>query len=439
MNQTIRSRIEQIKRGEIPEGYEKTPFGIFPCDWEKDKSFKELFSFFGGLGKSREELGTNGTCYLHYGDMHTGNFTKVSYAQYLDKPKYEIKISGEESFLMKDGDIAFLDASEDLEGTSRAVLIDNPENKPFIAGLHTILAKEKQNALTKNYKQYISIPQYVKKQFQRLAVGFKVYGLNRETFNKVKISFPKSKAEQDKIAEILQEQDRLIKLKEKLIEEKKKQKQYLMEALLTGKVRLPGFTDEWITDTLKNHILILNGFAFQSSSYEREGKFKVITIKNVKENSFNTEDCDKISVLPEGIQTHQLLKIGDILMSLTGNVGRVCIVNEEDCLLNQRVAKVVCLNQNETGWIVQMLNRKHFVVVMQNCSSGAAQANLSVGCIYDYAFASPKNNEEKIAISNILIKADEEIKLLQKELEEQKRKKQSLMQLLLTGIVRVKA
>ena len=79
----------------------------------------------------------------------------------------------------------------------------------------------------------------------------------------------------------MQEQDRLIELKEKLTEEKKKQKQYLMEVLLTGKVRLPGFTDEWITDTLKNHILILNGFAFQSSSYEREGKFKVITIKKL--------------------------------------------------------------------------------------------------------------------------------------------------------------
>ena len=245
MNQTIRSRIEQIKRGEIPEGYEKTPFGIFPCDWEKDKSFKELFSFFGGLGKSREKLGTNGVCYLHYGDMHTGNFTKVSYAQYFDKPKYEIKISGEESFLMNDGDIAFLDASEDLEGTSRAVLIDNPENRPFIAGLHTILAKEKQKVLSKNYKQYISMPQYVRKQFQRLAVGFKVYGLNRETFNKVKISFPKSKVEQEKIAEILQEQDRLIELKEKLIEEKKKRKQYLVQQLLTKKLRLPGISEEW--------------------------------------------------------------------------------------------------------------------------------------------------------------------------------------------------
>jgi putative hsdS len=52
---------------------------------------------------------------------------------------------------------------------------------------------------------------------------------------------------------------------------------------------------------------------------------------------------------------------------------------------------------------------------------------------------SPKNKDEKIAIADILIKADDELDLLQKELEEQKRKKQFLMQLLLTGIVRVKA
>lgn len=114
---------------------------------------------------------------------------------------------------MKDGDIAFLDASEDLEGTSRAVLIDNPENRPFIAGLHTIIAKEKQNVLSKDYKQYISMPQYVKKQFQRLAVGFKVYGLNRETFNKVKISFPKLETEQKRLRKFYRNKTSLLNSK----------------------------------------------------------------------------------------------------------------------------------------------------------------------------------------------------------------------------------
>ena len=178
MNQTIKKRIEEINNGIVPEGYEKTSFGIFPCDWERDIKFGELFDFYGGLGKSREELGDQGVCYLHYGDMHTNAFNKVTYEQYSLLPRYDIALKGNETFLMQDGDIAFLDASEDLEGTSRAVLIDNVNNEPFIAGLHTILAKEKQSVFSKYYKQYITISQDLKKHFQNLEVGLNVYVLN---------------------------------------------------------------------------------------------------------------------------------------------------------------------------------------------------------------------------------------------------------------------
>lgn len=438
MNQTIRSRIEQIKRGEIPEGYEKTPFGIFPCDWEKDKPFKELFSFFGGLGKSREELGTNGVCYLHYGDMHTGNFTKVSYAQYFDKPKYEIKISGEESFLMNDGDIAFLDASEDLEGTSRAVLIDNPENRPFIAGLHTILAKEKQKVLSKNYKQYISMPQYVRKQFQRLAVGFKVYGLNRETFNKVKISFPKSKVEQEKIAEILQEQDRLIELKEKLIEEKKKQKQYLMEALLTGKVRLPGFTDEWVVIPLGQVSDMSSGGTPLTSKQEYFGNDHIwVSIADMSSSGKYIFDSKiKLSNLGLNNCSARLFKKGTVLFAMYASIGE-CVIAGEECCTSQAILGIVPNTEklNNEFLYYSLIQKKTSIIAMQQASS---QPNLNKGLVQSIQIELPPRLEQ-IAIVNVLSKADDELDLLQKELEEQKRKKQSLMQLLLTGIVRVKA
>lgn len=436
MNQTIRSRIEQIKRGEIPEGYEKTPFGIFPCDWEKDKSFKELFSFFGGLGKSREELGTNGVCYLHYGDMHTGNFTKVSYAQYLDKPKYEIKINGEESFLMNDGDIAFLDASEDLEGTSRAVLIDNPENRPFIAGLHTILAKEKQKMLSKNYKQYISMPQYVRKQFQRLAVGFKVYGLNRETFNKVKISFPKSKSEQEKIAEILQEQDRLIELKEKLIEEKKKRKQYLVQQLLTKKLRLPGISEEWRNITLGECLQEVNLRTTENNQYEvlsvtREGIVR-------QKEQFNFQRASDNNIGYKVIKKNQVafsvlnLWMGSVDILQSPEIGMISPAYKVfDCISNIIIPDFAkyFLRSAEMVWLYNVNSEIGASIVRKNLDlDGLLQSNVTI----------PKIPEQR-AIAEVLSKADDELDLLQKELEEQKRKKQSLMQLLLTGIVKVKA
>lgn len=118
MNQRIKDRINQLKSGQVPEGYEKTSFGVFPVDWEKKKTLGNIFDFYGGLGIPRDKLGEKGIPYLHYGDMHRNTFSKVSYEQYDKMPKYDINIQDDKTYLMKDGDIVFLDASEDLEGTS---------------------------------------------------------------------------------------------------------------------------------------------------------------------------------------------------------------------------------------------------------------------------------------------------------------------------------
>ena len=235
MKTEIKKRIDQLNHGEIPNGYKKTEFGVFPCDWETDKTFGDLFDFYGGLSKSRDELGEEGHAYLHYGDLHRGTFNWVSLEQYSQLPKCNITLKGKESCLMEDGDVAFLDASEDLEGTSRAVLIDNPENEPFIAGLHIIYGKSKDDRLEKWYKQYITASENVKKQFQRLSVGFKIYGVNRDSLPKIRIAYPPSLQEQARIAEILMKWDKAIDLYNKQIDRLNRFKSICLKKLFPAK------------------------------------------------------------------------------------------------------------------------------------------------------------------------------------------------------------
>ena len=251
MNSKIKQRIKKLNKGEIPDGYKKTEFGVFPCDWVTDKTFDDLFNFFGGLSKSRDQLGDEGYAYLHYGDLHRGSFNKVSLEQYEQLPKCDITLTGKETCLMEDGDVAFLDASEDLEGTSRAVLIDNPDDKPFIAGLHIIYGKSKDDSLEKWYKQYITSSESVKKQFQRLAVGFKVYGVNRDTLPKIHVAYPPSSQEQSRIAEILMKWDEAIELYNRQIELLTQYKAVCLKKMFPSKGatvpewRFKGFTDAW--------------------------------------------------------------------------------------------------------------------------------------------------------------------------------------------------
>ena len=277
----INQRITQLNNGEVPSGYEKTDFGIFPCDWIKNKTFGDLFDFYGGLGKSREELGEEGHAYLHYGDLHRGSFNVVSHAQYEHLPKYDVTLKGSEAYLMEDGDIAFLDASEDLDGTSRSVLIDNPDNEPFIAGLHVIFGKSKDNSLEKWYKQYITAPESVRKQFQRLASGFKVYGVTRKTLPKIQIAYPKSADEQSKIAKILIKWDEAIELYNQYIEKLKQLKSIWLKKMFPKKGervpewRFKGFTDAWEQRKLGDLLQTLPFKQFLKEP-EPDGKYEII-------------------------------------------------------------------------------------------------------------------------------------------------------------------
>ena len=327
MTSEIKQRIEQINNGQVPEGYKETEFSIFPCDWVTDKTFGDLFSFNGGLGKSREELSENGIEYLHYGDMHRSNFNIASLEQYSKLPKYDTKIKGDESFLMQDGDVAFLDASEDLEGTSRSVLIDNPENKPFIAGLHIIYGRPRGKELSKYYKQYLTRPEYIKKQFKKLASGFKVYGLNRNTITGIKCAYPKSTAEQEKIAEILMKWDEAIVLYDRQIEKLKRLKLVCIKKMFPKKrskvpeVRFKGFTKDWEQRKLGELGTITTGNTPSTSipDYYSDDGIVWVTPTDICEN-ITFESARKLSDL--GQQVGRVVPKNTILVTCIASIGK---------------------------------------------------------------------------------------------------------------------
>src|SRR5690606_9276108 len=129
--------------------------GMIPRDWELI-SFGDLFNFSGGLSASRDQLSENGTCYLHYGDIHTSNKTFIDVSrEYLQIPKLQIEQNAmKQNHLLQHGDVEFVDASEDDAGTSKHVVILNTDRIPYLSGLHTIVAKPKANNLDINFKQY---------------------------------------------------------------------------------------------------------------------------------------------------------------------------------------------------------------------------------------------------------------------------------------------
>ena len=133
----------------------------------------------------------------------------------------------------------------------------------------------------------------------------------------------------------------------------------------------------WRVGTVNDVCCFESGFAFKSTTYKQEGEYRLITIKNVQDGYLDVNGSVCLDELPAKMPQYCLLRIGDILLSLTGNVGRCCFVDEERLLLNQRVAKLNPRIKNNWGYIYTLFRNPSFKDRVVSIARGTAQANLS--------------------------------------------------------------
>jgi type I restriction enzyme, S subunit len=186
---TKKRHIKQGAMQELLTGKKRLPG--FSGKWEL-KSLSDLFNISGGFSASRDQLSTEGHCYLHYGDIHKSAKTYIDVrAEYQDIPKLEVPLKRISPVsLLEDGDVVFVDASEDDEGASKHIVIINKDKIPYISGLHTIVAKCKINDLDHLYRRYCFQTTAIKRQFYFFAVGTKVSGISKTNIAKVTLPLP---------------------------------------------------------------------------------------------------------------------------------------------------------------------------------------------------------------------------------------------------------
>jgi len=133
----------------------------------------------------------------------------------------------------------------------------------------------------------------------------------------------------------------------------------------------------WRICALSELVQFKSGFAFKSGTFAAGGKHRLITIKNVQDGIFNPDTDTYIGDLPEKMPPYCLLANNDVLLSLTGNVGRVCLVYAGPFLLNQRVAKLAPVEAFDWALVYSMFRQAEIRVKLELLSNGVAQQNLS--------------------------------------------------------------
>ena len=361
-------------------------FPEFSGEWDRIK-VSDLLEFYPTNSLSWEQLdySDKGVFNLHYGLIHKGLPTQVDVSEN-SLPTIKEEYIPKKMSLCQNGDIAFADASEDTNDVAKCIEFANCEDQKIVCGLHTIHGRDTQNKTITGYKGYAFSARAFREQIRRLAQGTKIYSISSGNFSECYIGIP-TKAEQNKIASLLLAVDQRIATQIKIIEDLKKLKSAISNILFARKDLLEKQITISEIGTLKN------GYAFQSSTYNPAGSYKIITIANVSgERYIDIDSCNCIMRIPEDIQTHQVLKQDDILISLTGNVGRVSLCTEGNYLLNQRVGLLQLKQSVNREYIYQALSCRRFEQTMISCGQGAAQMNIGKGDVEDYTIPYSANS-----------------------------------------------
>lgn len=250
----------------MKEGYKKTKLGWIPKEWEIHR-FDKVFDFKKSYSFSRNDLtfeeGEGDTFYIHYGDIHSKFDTLILHLQeenHAEIPLLKQSSKPEKDLIyLEEGDLVIADASEDYEGVGECIEVGELNNsKKLIAGLHTIVARDKSGKTMDRYRAYILKNWPVAKELKKIATGISVFGISKGNLSKLRIPLPPLQ-EQKKIAEILSTWDRAIETLKQLIAKKEGLKKGLMQQLLTGKKRFPGFEGEWTKKPIKAFSKVITG------------------------------------------------------------------------------------------------------------------------------------------------------------------------------------
>ena len=420
MNEITKQRIDTIRRGDVPEGYKKRGKSIFPAEW-KIYNFERMGLIQSGLIDPTKEP------YLYMQHIGPDCIEKDTGRLMRTQSSAELRlISGKFHF----------DSDSIIYSKIRPNL-----NKVCIPDFEGICSADcysikPRNGIDKIYlfKLMLSFPFY--KQAVCCSMRTGMPKINQDDLNTIPLVHSQSIDEQQKIAEILTTQDKLIELKEKRITEKQRQKKYLMQQLLTGKKRLKGFGGEWIPHKIGSCIYELNERTTESNQYE---------ILSVTKNGIvRQSDHFNKQIASADNSGYKILRRGNLAFSSMNLwMGSLDVLEICDEGIISPAYKV--FNFNTTVMLSEF--GKHFMksnhmlwLYICNSEQGASivRRNLDLDGLLSTFIAIPELKEQKI-IANILSTADNEIELLQKNLEQEKQKKKALMQLLLTGIVRVSA
>lgn len=320
----------------------------------------------------------------------------------------------------------------------------------IVSPLYTVLTTRKEFCEFEFLHYYLESAQWHKYAYSIANYGarFDRMNITDDELMRLPIAWP-SLAEQERIAEILMQCDKIIELKQKRIAEEKKKKEALIHRLLrTSKEALHDSSLAVGKEgTLKDAVsYIESGTSVNSidkaAEYVSEKRY-VLKTSAIFEGAFLLEESKEV-VAEDYYRVSCPIEANTLLVSRMNTpklVGAcaLCDVTLPNVFLPDRLWKVVLKKNVDPRWLNYVISSESSQRSIRRKAGGTSNSmkNISQKDFLDIPIVLP-SYDEQVSIANIIAAVDEVIKKLYEEIGMWGNKKRALMQMLLTGIVRVK-
>ncbi|MDD3909499.1 MAG: restriction endonuclease subunit S [Dysgonamonadaceae bacterium] len=409
----------------IPKGYKQTEIGVIPEDWDV-KRLGDIVQF------------NNGKAHERFID-DKGNYIVVN-SKFISTAGEVFKNSFENLSPLSAGNIAM-------------VMSDIPNGK----ALAKCFFVEKDGRYTLNQRicafksngadsLYLFYKLNRNKYFLDFDSGVGQTNLKKSEVLDCLVALPVNKEEQSSIAIALSDTDILIIKLEKLTEKKKNIKQGVMQELLTGKRRLPGFNGEWITKPLPEIAWFQEGPGVRTSQFTERG-VKLLNGTNIFRGKVLLENTNRFISESEafGPYSHFMVDDGDIVIASSGITidkfeEKIAFISKEHLPLcmNTSTIRFKVKDHLKPSFLYYFLMSKKFKDQIGAQATGSAQLNFGPSHLEKVEIYMPKDEKEQTAIANVLSDMDTDIEKLESQLLKYQNIKQGMMQTLLTGKIRLK-
>lgn len=407
--------------------FKQTEIGLIPEDWGVSKLGEKCLIYRGGSPRPIENYITNnadGINWIKIGDVESDS-------KYIIKTKEKIKQEGViRSRAVYAGDLIL----------SNSMSFGRPYILKINGCIHDgwLVIQEYIKNIDLDYLYYLLGSAYVFRQYTQMAAGSSVQNLNKEKVANVIVAIP-TKKEQNKIATVLISIDNLLLSLDKLIEKKRLIKQGVMQELLTGKKRLPGFTGEWVERRLGEISKIYRGGSPRPIE-------NYLTTMNDGINWIKIGDVDKSAkyiyktqerIKPSGVSSSRYVKSGDFLLSNSMSFGRPYILKTSGCIHDGWLVIQDYQQYCDCDFLYYTLSSNYILQQYKAKAAGSSVLNLNKDIASNVIMKYPKDILEQKAIAKVLSSIDKEIESLEGKKAKYEQIKQGMMQQLLTGKIRL--